>query len=101
MPEGGRLEVETGLETVRGTEHVSVRIADTGSGIPPHQLERLFQPFYTTKEGGTGLGLGLARKYLRAHGGDLAVSSLPGRGTEVRIHLPVTGPTSPTGASRA
>jgi len=101
MPDGGRLDVETGLEVVRGVERISVRIVDTGSGIPPHQLDRLFQPFYTTKEGGTGLGLGLARKYLRAHGGDLVVVSTPGRGTEVRVHLPVSGPSLPSESARA
>jgi len=101
MPDGGRLELETGLEIVRGVERVSVRIADTGCGIPPHQLERLFQPFYTTKERGTGLGLGLARKYLRAHGGDLEVASTPGQGTVIRIHLPVSGPPFPASPSPA
>ncbi|MEK7767568.1 MAG: ATP-binding protein, partial [bacterium] len=94
MPEGGALEIASEAGTKRGREHVFVRVRDAGGGIPPHQLEHLFQPFYTTKERGTGLGLCLARKAVRAHGGELTVSSEAGRGTTVRIELPVRGPAS-------
>lgn len=92
MPGGGALDVRSAVRMVGGTERVSVRIKDDGPGIPPHQFERLYQPFYTTKRRGTGLGLWLARKYVRAHGGDLVVDSRPGAGTEVRIVLPALGP---------
>lgn len=92
--EGGMVTVSTSVEITRGSERVAVRISDTGSGIPPHQMERLYQPFYTTKAEGTGLGLSLARKYARAHGGELLVKSQPGNGTQVVIALPVTGPAS-------
>ena len=92
MPEGGDLDLATEARTVRGQEEIMVRIADSGPGFLPHQMDRLFQPFYTTKPAGTGLGLCLARKYVRAHGGDIAVGSRPGKGTEVRIMLPVTAP---------
>lgn len=97
MPEGGTLDVETRAAPGAGRDAVLVRVSDSGGGIPAHQLERLFQPFYTTKAGGTGLGLCLARKFVRAHGGDLSVTSpveaVPGggRGTSIRILLPVTG----------
>lgn len=97
MPEGGTLNLETTLVMRQGQEQVVVRIADTGAGFSPHQLERLYQPFYTTKPRGTGLGLSLARKFVRAHGGDLKIVSQVDRGTEVTITLPVTGPLSAAG----
>lgn len=98
MAAGGTLELETVSETVRGRERIGLKATDSGAGIPPHQLARLFQPFYTTKEQGTGLGLCLARKVVRAHGGELTVAS-PARtdpdgrprGTVVRLTLPVAG----------
>ena len=93
MPKGGTLDLEASSRVIRGQEQVVLRIADTGDGISSHQLERLYQPFYTTKAQGTGLGLCLARKYVRAHGGDLNVVSQPGKGTEIMIMLPVTAPT--------
>jgi signal transduction histidine kinase len=87
---------------------VSLRITDSGPGIPPHQLARLYQPFYTTKAHGTGLGLSLARKYVSAHGGELHVTSPsshgPGgqaRGTAIRIVLPVEGATAAAAALAA
>jgi signal transduction histidine kinase len=97
MPEGGSLGIETEALSVRGQERVLARVTDSGVGIPPHQLERLFQPFYTTKPQGTGLGLSLARKYLRAHGGDIRVHTAPGKGTRVEMVLPVAGPAPETG----
>lgn len=92
IPRAGAVTVSTSVEISRGSESVAVKIADDGPGIPPHQMERLYQPFYTTKSEGTGLGLSLARKYARAHGGDLSVKSRPGAGTEATVLLPVTGP---------
>jgi len=108
MPEGGLLELETAPDLWRGREVVSLRIADNGPGIPSHQMARLYQPFYTTKAHGTGLGLSLARKYVSAHGGDLRVTSPsshgPGgqaRGTAIRILLPVEGATAAALAATA
>jgi len=92
MRKGGVLEVTTGTGSRAGIERVTVRISDNGPGIPAHQIERLYQPFYTTKERGTGLGLWLARKYVRAHGGGLSVGGRPGGGTEAVVTLPVAGP---------
>jgi signal transduction histidine kinase len=91
MPAAGELSVEAFTEIAEGRELVGVRVSDTGPGIPAHQLVRLFQPFYTTKAQGTGLGLCLARKCLQAHGGDLAVETEAGRGTRVTLRLPVRG----------
>lgn len=61
---------------------------DTGAGISPEGLERIFEAFYTTREKGSGLGLALAQKIVTAHGGEIAVRSTPGQGTEVHILLP-------------
>ncbi|MFT3768900.1 MAG: HAMP domain-containing sensor histidine kinase [Minicystis sp.] len=83
-PRGGAVEVS--LAAVADGADVAVR--DTGRGITPEDRARLGTPFFTTREGGTGLGFVLARSVVRQHGGDLAIESEPGRGTTVRFHLP-------------
>lgn len=65
-----------------------VTVADTGRGIPPDDLARVFRPFYTTKGTGTGLGLSLARHIVESHGGRIDVSSVVGEGAEFRVLLP-------------
>ena len=65
-------------------------IADRGAGIDPADLPRVFDPYFTTKRGGTGLGLAIARNIVDGLGGAVGVTSLPGRGTEMRIDLPMT-----------
>jgi two-component system sensor histidine kinase PilS (NtrC family) len=65
-----------------------IRIEDRGMGIPAEHLERVFEPFYTTKAKGTGLGLATVHRIVEAHGGRLALSSRPGEGTVVRVLLP-------------
>jgi two-component system, NtrC family, sensor kinase len=77
MPEGGTLKVAS--RAVDGT--VEVTIADSGAGIPPDVQARLFEPFFSTKSGGTGLGLALARQILEAHGGSIACASTASEGT--------------------
>ena len=87
---GGRVAVEVG----RDGEAVRVSVADTGRGIPPGDLERIFEPFRqasdTVPDGprGTGLGLPIARQIVRAHGGDLQVSSTPGEGSTFWFAIP-------------
>jgi signal transduction histidine kinase len=83
---GGRLDV--GLET--GDSTVTVKVADSGPGIPPEKLEMIFQPFYSTKlnRGGTGLGLSISYDIVRRHGGDLRVVSRPGEGACFLVELP-------------
>jgi two-component system, NtrC family, sensor histidine kinase HydH len=71
--------------------HVTLDVGDDGPGIPAHQLERIFDLFYTTKTQGTGLGLSLARKFIEAYGGTLTVTSRPERGTVFRVSLPAAG----------
>jgi two-component system sensor histidine kinase HydH len=74
---------------IRGTGNtVLVRITDNGSGIAPEHLKRIFDPYFTTKSSGTGLGLALSLKIIEEHGGKLLVSSVPGKQTEVQLLLP-------------
>ncbi len=67
---------------------LELHVIDTGPGIPPETLARLFTPYFTTKRGGTGLGLPTARRIVEAHGGRLDVFTEPGQGTDFRITLP-------------
>lgn len=83
MPQGGILTASTG-----GGRQPWAEVGDTGEGISPDLLKRLESPFVTTKAGGTGLGLFLARQILADHGATLSLSSRPGRGTEARIRFP-------------
>ncbi|HQE60956.1 MAG TPA: ATP-binding protein, partial [Candidatus Latescibacteria bacterium] len=62
-----------------------------GPGIPPEELERVFEPFHTTKPRGTGLGLPIARRIIQAHGGAIALESQPGAGTRVTFTLTSEG----------
>ncbi|HEX2092333.1 MAG TPA: HAMP domain-containing sensor histidine kinase [Longimicrobiaceae bacterium] len=69
-------------------DRVEVRIADTGPGIPPGQMERIWEPDFTTKSRGTGLGLALVRQTVQAHGGEVAARNRPEGGAEFRVLLP-------------
>ena len=71
---------------------VEIAIRDTGVGIPPEQLGRVFEPYFTTKAKGTGLGLALVRQTIHDHGGSIGVASEPGRSTTFTVTLPVTRP---------
>lgn len=86
MPEGGVLLVRT---EQRDTEHVQIAFSDSGCGIPPESIEKIFEPFYTTKERGTGLGLAITRQIIEHHHGEIAIESTPGQGTTVRVTLPI------------
>jgi two-component system, sporulation sensor kinase E len=82
---GGTLTLQTG----EGSDGVWVSVSDTGSGIPQEQINRIFEPFYTTKKKGTGLGLMIVQRIVRAHGGRIELESQVGRGTTFRIWLPL------------
>jgi signal transduction histidine kinase len=69
---------------------VEVAVTDTGVGIPREDLERIFEPFFTSKEGGTGLGLPISRQIALEHGGTLRCESVPGHGTTFRLTLPIS-----------
>jgi PAS domain S-box-containing protein len=85
-----RNEIRVRLRSERG--HVSVDISDNGGGIAPHLTGRIFDPFFTTKPVGVGTGLGLpiCRSIVRAHGGDVAVNSVPGKGATFTVSLPAS-----------
>jgi two-component system, sporulation sensor kinase E len=85
MTRGGTLSLQTG----EGSDGVWVSVADTGGGIPQEQINRIFEPFYTTKKKGTGLGLMIVQRIVRAHGGRIELDSDVGRGTTFRIWLPL------------
>jgi PAS domain S-box-containing protein len=85
MTKGGTLSIQTG----EGAEAVWMSVSDTGGGIPEEMLNRIFEPFYTTKKKGTGLGLMIVQRIVRAHGGHIEVESQVGRGTTFRIWLPL------------
>ena len=70
-------------------DNVIVRVADTGSGIAPDALTKIFKPFFTTRREGTGLGLSLAKGIVDAHGGGIRVTSTPGHGTQFDVLLPM------------
>jgi PAS domain S-box-containing protein len=85
MSGGGRL----GIETRRNGDEVQLRVADTGAGIPAEIMEKIFEPYFTTKPFGTGLGLTIVFKIVKEHFGDIAVASREGEGTTFTITLPV------------
>jgi len=85
MEDGGLLSVV--LAELPG-EHIRIEIRDTGVGIAPEDLGRIFDPYFTTKPSGTGLGLAIVQKIVDAHGGEIQVESTPGQGTTVTILLP-------------
>jgi signal transduction histidine kinase len=90
IPEGrpGVITLRTGTRDDPSGRVVLVEVEDTGAGLAPGEASRIFQPFYTTKAQGTGLGLALARKFTEAQGGSIAVESRPGAGALFRVTLP-------------
>ena len=97
MPKGGWLSVVTRAE---GGD-VVVEIADTGLGIPPEQLSRIYDPFFTTKALGKGTGLGLSITYgiVQEHGGTITCDSAVGQGTRFALRLPLSA-AAPRAAER-
>lgn len=99
MTKGGILHIKTGLHD----DKVMISIRDTGGGIPEDVLQKIFEPYFTTKVEGSGLGLMIVQRVIREHGGLIEVSSEKGRGTTFRIFIPTaekrtrlleSGPTS-------
>lgn len=85
MTTGGVLTLQTG----ESSDGVWVSVADTGGGIPQEQINRIFEPFYTTKKKGSGLGLMIVQRIVRAHNGRIDLESDVGRGTTFRVWLPL------------
>jgi len=85
MPNGGKLRV--GLESIPNNR-IRIKFEDTGDGMPPEQVEQLFEPFANSRSGGTGLGLSIVYQIVRDHNGAINVRSLEGQGTTITIELP-------------
>lgn len=85
MTTGGTLTLQTG----ENNDGVWISVADTGGGIPQEQLNRIFEPFYTTKKKGSGLGLMIVQRIIRAHNGRIELESNVGKGTTFRVWLPL------------
>ena len=84
MKEGGRLRIVTGCDET----HLWVSIGDTGGGISSDQFDKIFQPYFTTKTDGNGLGLIVVQRVVRAHGGEIMLESTEGKGLVFTIRLP-------------
>jgi signal transduction histidine kinase len=87
MPGGGTLTIRAAA----GPSTIRLSVADTGSGMDPEALRRIFEPYFSTKATGTGLGLTIAKRNVELQGGQILVESSPGKGTTVTIELPVGG----------
>jgi signal transduction histidine kinase len=92
MPDGGTLLVRTALHD----GGVRLEISDSGQGLTEEECQRLFTPYYTTKQHGTGLGLAIVQSVVSDHRGKISVSSVSGRGTTFTIDLPASQAASPT-----
>lgn len=95
MPDGGELRLETELKPPADgrDEEVEIRVVDSGVGIPEEVRLKIFKLFYTTKAGGSGIGLALTFRMVQLHGGRIDFSSEPGKGTTFFVRLPLAGAT--------
>jgi len=93
MPGGGALELSGRLSA--DGRAVTLQIRDSGVGMDPAALARIFEPYFSTKAVGTGLGLTIAKRNVEIHGGAITVESAPGRGTVVQVEIPTAGPVLP------
>ena len=86
MPKGGEIT----LSAKKKGKMVAIAVADTGVGIPPENMKKLFEPLFTTKPKGIGLGLAVSKKLVEANGGKIEVESEPGKGSIFTVYLPVS-----------
>ncbi|MGH9348172.1 MAG: two-component system sensor histidine kinase NtrB [Vicinamibacterales bacterium] len=102
MPEGGRLRLSVAQETGPGGDlDVVLAVEDEGRGMPAGELETIFQPFSSSFDKGTGLGLAIVHRIVTDYGGTIHVSSTPGRGTTMRVRMPVRPGVEPPAAIQA
>ncbi|MBS1975095.1 MAG: HAMP domain-containing histidine kinase, partial [Bacteroidetes bacterium] len=88
---GENYEPTVTINTKKINDKVEIKVSDNGNGIPKNIVDKIFQPFFTTKPTGSGTGLGLSLSYdiIKAHGGEIKMNSKEGEGTEFIIQLPV------------
>jgi two-component system sensor histidine kinase HydH len=84
MPDGGLLRTKVSSEN----DYIIISVADTGIGMSQETKSQVFNPYFTTKNSGTGLGMAIVYKIIEAHNGEIAVSSKEGKGTTITIYLP-------------
>jgi two-component system, sporulation sensor kinase E len=84
MKSGGILRIKTDMDD----NHVSISFTDTGGGISPDNMSRIFDPYFTTKKSGSGLGLLIVRRIVHEHGGEISLVSNEGKGLTLTIRLP-------------
>jgi len=87
MPQGGALAVKTLLDDSENT--LRIAISDSGKGMEPPVLDQMFQPFFTTKRKGSGLGLSICQRLVDQHGGSISAESAPGKGTVFTLLIPI------------
>jgi signal transduction histidine kinase len=92
IQEGGSINIRSSLHRIDGRQFVDIEVNDTGLGIAPEIIDKIFDPFFSTKKDtGTGLGLSIAKDIIKRHGGDIWVASDPGSGTTFFVRLPARG----------
>jgi signal transduction histidine kinase len=92
MPGGGAIALAVEASGAPGDGWAVLRVSDRGSGIPPEDAERIFDPFYSTKVRGTGLGLAVVHRIVDEHGGTIEVQPRAGGGTTFLVRLPLQAP---------
>ena len=99
MPQGGNLRIQSSFPEADGRDFLEISISDTGAGFDKENLKRIYEPFFTTKTEGIGLGIPICRKIIEAHNGTMKISSRPSQGTTVEIRLPASAPGLRNGGS--
>jgi signal transduction histidine kinase len=100
-PPGGRIIVDAFEQFRHGALYAVLSVVDSGSGIEPQDMEKIFNPFFTTKAGGTGLGLSISQRIVHHHKGFIEARSHPGHGSSFTVFLPVQGKEPSGGAEVA
>lgn len=89
IPEHGDVHLSTQIVQTGADKVVQITVADNGAGIAPEDVPKLFEPFFTTRRHGTGLGLYLSQRIAQDHSGSISIDSTPGKGTRVQVSLPI------------
>ena len=90
---GAKVQIITHCFEISGVPFVSLVVVDDGPGFPPDILERLFEPYVTTKTNGNGLGLSIVKKIVEEHGGTIRAENVPSHGARIKIRLPIVSST--------